>query len=139
MLHHNGLQCGKRRFKTSMIYSFLLETYSNNWVYRRWGSVPFYGTKKPDSERLAFLDHAYASGEWNWDSADMYDDNEDLIGEWFKRNPEKRKDVSIVQDLRTCLPSHPCIHTHEDIYTLCQEFKSTSELIVSLVALSQPC
>jgi len=57
------------------------------------GISVFYGPKKPDSERFAFLDHAYEKGERFWDSADMYGDSEDLIGQWFKKNPEKRKDI----------------------------------------------
>lgn len=35
------------------------------------GLSAFYGDPKPDSERLALLDQAYAMGERNWDSADM--------------------------------------------------------------------
>jgi aryl-alcohol dehydrogenase-like predicted oxidoreductase len=44
------------------------------------GLSAFYGTKKPDNERFAFLDAAYDKGELFWDSADMYGDNEDLLG-----------------------------------------------------------
>ncbi|KIX94351.1 uncharacterized protein Z520_10061 [Fonsecaea multimorphosa CBS 102226] len=57
------------------------------------GLSAYYGTPKPDEERLALLDHVYASGELFWDSADIYKDNEDLLGIWFKKNPEKRKDI----------------------------------------------
>lgn len=57
------------------------------------GLSAFYGTTKPDSERLALLDEAYAIGERFWDSADMYGDNEDLLGKWFKANPDKRADI----------------------------------------------
>jgi len=32
------------------------------------GLSAFYGTPKPDSERLPLLDKAYAMGEWHWDS-----------------------------------------------------------------------
>ncbi|KAH6639134.1 NADP-dependent oxidoreductase domain-containing protein [Boeremia exigua] len=52
-----------------------------------------YGTLKPDSERLALLDQAYALGELSWDSSDLYGDNEDLLGKWFAANPSKRKDI----------------------------------------------
>ncbi|KAF2635980.1 putative aldo-keto reductase [Massarina eburnea CBS 473.64] len=52
-----------------------------------------YGATKPDSERLAFLDAAYEMGERNWDSADVYGDSEELLGKWFKLNPEKRNDI----------------------------------------------
>tara|TARA_R110002003_G_scaffold448_8_gene19873 strand:- start:13402 stop:14421 length:1020 start_codon:yes stop_codon:yes gene_type:complete len=57
------------------------------------GLSAFYGAPKPDSERLALLDQAHALGEHFWDSSDMYGDNEDLIGKWFKANPDKRKDI----------------------------------------------
>ncbi|OQV10530.1 hypothetical protein CLAIMM_14515 [Cladophialophora immunda] len=57
------------------------------------GLSAFYSTPKPDEERLALLDHVYASGELFWDSADIYKDNEDLLGLWFRKNPEKRKDI----------------------------------------------
>lgn len=57
------------------------------------GLSAFYGATKPDSERLALLDQAHALGEHFWDSADVYGDNEDLIGKWFKANPSKRKDI----------------------------------------------
>ncbi|KAF4551767.1 Aldo-keto reductase-like protein 7 [Elsinoe fawcettii] len=57
------------------------------------GLSAFYGAPKPDSERLAFLDELHAQGELFWDSADMYLDNEDLLGKWFAANPGKRKDI----------------------------------------------
>lgn len=57
------------------------------------GLSAFYGTPKPDSERFAVLDKAYALGERNWDSADIYADNEDLLGAWFKQNPGKRDEI----------------------------------------------
>ncbi|KAJ9294567.1 hypothetical protein DTO271G3_6835 [Paecilomyces variotii] len=57
------------------------------------GLSAFYGPPKPDNERLAVLDAAYEAGEHFWDSADIYMDNEDLLGKWFAANPEKRKDI----------------------------------------------
>ncbi|KPI38075.1 Aldo-keto yakc [NADP(+)] [Cyphellophora attinorum] len=42
---------------------------------------------------LALLDEAYRVGQWFWDTADIYRDSEETIGEWFARNPEKRKDI----------------------------------------------
>ncbi|KAF2185638.1 putative aldo-keto reductase [Zopfia rhizophila CBS 207.26] len=57
------------------------------------GLSAFYGEIKPDNERLAILDKAYEMGERFWDSADMYGDNEDLLGKWFRLNPEKRNDI----------------------------------------------
>ena len=40
----------------------------------------FYGAPKPDEERFAVLDKVYEEGDLFWDSADVYMDNEDLIG-----------------------------------------------------------
>lgn len=57
------------------------------------GLSVFYGAPKPDAERLALLDQAYALGEYFWDTSDMYGDNEDLLGKWFAANPEKRKNI----------------------------------------------
>lgn len=54
-----------------------------------------YGPALPDDQRLAFLDAAYEKGEWHWDTSDLYGDNELLIGQWLKANPEKRKDLFI--------------------------------------------
>jgi aryl-alcohol dehydrogenase-like predicted oxidoreductase len=56
------------------------------------GLSAFYGKPMPDEERFAFLSHAYRVGERFWDSADAYADNEDVIGEWFRRSG-KRGDV----------------------------------------------
>ncbi|KIH94045.1 putative aldo-keto reductase (AKR13) [Sporothrix brasiliensis 5110] len=52
-----------------------------------------YNAVGSDEERLGFLDRAYAMGERFWDTADMYLDSEDLPGQWFARNPEKRAHV----------------------------------------------
>ncbi|KAI9671868.1 MAG: hypothetical protein M1831_003396 [Alyxoria varia] len=52
-----------------------------------------YGKPLPDADRYAFLDAAYEAGELHWDSADIYGDNEEFIGEWFRRNPEARKNI----------------------------------------------
>ncbi|MCJ1364516.1 hypothetical protein MMC16_003627 [Acarospora aff. strigata] len=57
------------------------------------GLSAFYGKPTPDAERFAVLDRAYELGELNWDSADVYMDNEDLIGNWFKQNPGRREKI----------------------------------------------
>ena len=49
------------------------------------GLSAFYGQVESDEDRFKFLDRAYELGETFWDSADMYQDSEDLIGKWFKR------------------------------------------------------
>ncbi|QIW97495.1 hypothetical protein AMS68_003013 [Peltaster fructicola] len=57
------------------------------------GLSAFYGEPKPDEERYKVLDKCYADGELFWDSADMYQDSEDLLGRWFKANPGKREHI----------------------------------------------
>lgn len=57
------------------------------------GLSAFYGAPKPDKERFAVLDAAYEAGELFWDSADMYADSEDLLGNWFKKNSGKRENI----------------------------------------------
>ncbi|KAL8726918.1 MAG: hypothetical protein Q9166_006407 [cf. Caloplaca sp. 2 TL-2023] len=51
-----------------------------------------YGAVESTEERLKVLDRAYELDERFWDSADVYADSEDLVGEWFKRNG-KRNDI----------------------------------------------
>ncbi len=55
------------------------------------GLSAFYGKPSPDDERFAVLDRAYELGELHWDSADAYGDNEDLIGNWFKRTGKRNE------------------------------------------------
>ena len=52
-----------------------------------------YGHAGTDEERIAYLDALYTAGETNWDDADIYGDSEDVVGKWFAKNPEKRKDI----------------------------------------------
>ncbi|KII86675.1 hypothetical protein PLICRDRAFT_163919 [Plicaturopsis crispa FD-325 SS-3] len=56
------------------------------------GLSAYYGSIASDEERLDFLDTVYAKGCTFWDTADIYKDNEDLIGKWFKRSG-KRNDI----------------------------------------------
>ena len=48
-----------------------------------------YGQAEPDETRMKVLDRAYELGERFWDSADVYGDNEDLIGKWFKQTGKR--------------------------------------------------
>lgn len=41
-----------------------------------------YGSVGTDEGRLKVLDAVYASGCTFWDTADVYGDNEELIGKW---------------------------------------------------------
>ncbi len=44
-----------------------------------------YGQPESDEARMKVLDRAHELGDYFWDSADVYGDNEDLIRKWFKR------------------------------------------------------
>ncbi|KAH8664674.1 NADP-dependent oxidoreductase domain-containing protein, partial [Xylariales sp. PMI_506] len=48
-----------------------------------------YGTAPSDEERFKVLDRAYELGATNWDSSDLYGDNEVLLGKWFKRTGKR--------------------------------------------------
>ncbi|KAA1473467.1 Aldo/keto reductase [Dentipellis sp. KUC8613] len=52
-----------------------------------------YGDVPSDEERLKFLDTVYERGCTHWDTADVYLDNEELIGKWFARHPERRQHI----------------------------------------------
>ncbi|KAL7905279.1 NADP-dependent oxidoreductase domain-containing protein [Trichoderma velutinum] len=58
------------------------------------GISAYYGATESDEERFKVLDHLYETGERFWDTANVYGDSEELIGKWFERNPEKRKDIA---------------------------------------------
>lgn len=50
-----------------------------------WGGMglsAFYGHPLPDEERFKLLDAVYEHGVTLWDTADVYGDNEDIIGQW---------------------------------------------------------
>ncbi|KAI9751369.1 MAG: hypothetical protein M4579_006110 [Chaenotheca gracillima] len=57
--------------------------------YGAMGLSAFYGTPLPDEDRFKILDRVYESGERFWDSADVYNDNEDLLGKWFQRTGKR--------------------------------------------------
>lgn len=63
--------------------------------YGAMGLSAFYGAPESDEVRLPFLDRLYELGCWNWDSADMYGDSEDLLGKWFAKNMDKRDNVFV--------------------------------------------
>ncbi|KAI4113109.1 MAG: hypothetical protein LQ345_005844 [Seirophora villosa] len=56
------------------------------------GLSSFYGVPTPDSERFALLDRAHELGCVHWDSAALYGDSEELLGNWFERTG-KRTDI----------------------------------------------
>ncbi|KAJ5631630.1 uncharacterized protein N7484_011730 [Penicillium longicatenatum] len=51
-----------------------------------------YGSAGTLEDKVAVLDHAHAIGQWFWDTADMYADSEDVVGEWVQRSG-KRSDI----------------------------------------------
>ncbi|KAJ5675729.1 Aldo/keto reductase [Penicillium macrosclerotiorum] len=51
-----------------------------------------YGPAGSLDEKVAFLEHAHATGQRFWDTADLYVDSEEIVGEWFKRSG-KRDDI----------------------------------------------
>ncbi len=52
-----------------------------------------YGQTTAVEDKYKVLDHAHAIGARFWDTADVYYDSEQCIGEWLRRNPEKRADI----------------------------------------------
>ncbi|CAF1157733.1 unnamed protein product [Adineta steineri] len=57
------------------------------------GLSAFYGTPASDEERFKVLDRAIELGSTYIDSADIYGDNEELIGKYFKKYPQQRDKV----------------------------------------------
>jgi len=80
------------------------------------GLSAFYGNGGSDEERFKVLDRAYELGALNWDSADVYGDNEDLIGKWFKRNPEKRKDIFLATKFANLWENGKMVQRNEPAY-----------------------
>ncbi|CAD0093050.1 unnamed protein product [Aureobasidium mustum] len=55
-------------------------------------SQPVYGSLPSEEDKFAMLDRAYELGARHWDSSDLYNDNEETVGKWFKRTG-KRSDI----------------------------------------------
>ncbi|KAL8722183.1 MAG: hypothetical protein Q9225_001279 [Loekoesia sp. 1 TL-2023] len=51
----------------------------------------FYGVPTPDEERFALLDRAHELGCVHWDSAALYGDSEELLGQWFQRTGKRKE------------------------------------------------
>ena len=62
--------------------------------YGAMGLSAFYGTPGSDEDRFKVLDRVLELESTYIDSADIYGDNEDLLGKYFKKFPEKRSKVS---------------------------------------------
>jgi aryl-alcohol dehydrogenase-like predicted oxidoreductase len=52
-----------------------------------------YGTVGSDEERFKVLDRAIELGSTYFDSANIYGDNEDLLGKYLKKYPQQRQKV----------------------------------------------
>jgi aryl-alcohol dehydrogenase-like predicted oxidoreductase len=61
-----------------------------------------YGSAGSDEERFKILDAVYERGILFWDTADVYNDNEDLIGNWFKRTG-KRSEIFLASKFGAAL------------------------------------
>ncbi|KAL8674741.1 MAG: hypothetical protein Q9168_000825 [Polycauliona sp. 1 TL-2023] len=72
-----------------------------------------YGTIEPTEDRLKVLDRAYELGERFWDSADVYADSEELVGQWFKRTG-KRDDIFLATKFALSLNDQGGIDTRSD-------------------------
>ncbi|UJR20401.1 hypothetical protein I4U23_023532 [Adineta vaga] len=57
------------------------------------GLSTFYGNPATDEERFKILDRAIELGSTYFDTADIYGDNEDLLGKYFKKYPQQRQKV----------------------------------------------
>ncbi|KAJ5565183.1 NADP-dependent oxidoreductase domain-containing protein [Penicillium frequentans] len=51
-----------------------------------------YGSAGTLEDKIAILEHAHATGQRFWDTADLYADSEDVVGEWIQRSG-KRNDI----------------------------------------------
>ena len=57
------------------------------------GLSAFYGTPPPEEERIKVLDRVIELGSTYIDTANVYGDNEDLLGKYFKEYPQQREKV----------------------------------------------
>ncbi|KAK6529677.1 hypothetical protein TWF281_008840 [Arthrobotrys megalospora] len=67
--------------------------YVSELGYGAMGLSVGYGQAKPDEQRLKILDSVVENGIYFIDTSDIYGDNEDIIGQWFKLNPGLREKV----------------------------------------------
>lgn len=51
-----------------------------------------YGSNDTLEHKVAFLEHAHTTGQRFWDTADVYNNSEDAVGEWIKKSG-KRNDI----------------------------------------------
>ena len=63
--------------------------------YDAMGLSAFYGSIASNEERFKVLDRVIELGFTYIDSSDIYGDNEDLIGKYFKKYPHQLQKVSV--------------------------------------------
>ena len=80
------------------------------------GLSAFYGAPASDEERFKVFDRAIELGSTFIDTADVYGDNEDLLGKYFKKYPQQRKKVSCKNRDKTIL--FPYLNLNENISLL---------------------
>ena len=89
-----------------------------------------YGALKPDTERFKVLDTVYQEGDLFWDTADIYGDSEELIGQyrsfldrtdaysfagkWFKQNSGKREEVFLATKFALSVDAAGNFNTRSD-------------------------
>lgn len=101
--------------------------------YGAMGIAAFYGTPDPDEERLKFLDELYASGCRNWDTANVYNDSEVLLGKWFKKTG-KRKEIFLATKFAIASDPNRPVNGDPEYVKQCME-KSLARLGVDYVDL----
>lgn len=69
------------------------------------GLAALYGPPLSDEDSFKMLDTLYEKGCRNWDTADAYARSEDVLGLWFKRNPDKRQKVFLATKFGLRSPS----------------------------------
>ncbi|CAA7268207.1 unnamed protein product [Cyclocybe aegerita] len=68
----------------------------------------FYGTPSTQEDVDKLLSYAVERGARFWDTSDVYGDSHKLIGNWFAKNKEKRKDIFLGTKYGYCrLPGDP--------------------------------
>ena len=98
------------------------------------GLSGFYGATESDEDRFKVLDRAYELGETFWDSADMYMDNEDLIGKWFKRTG-KRNEIFLATKFANFMQDGKMMQRNEPEYVRQACEKSLKRLGVETIDL----
>lgn len=93
-----------------------------------------YGQVESDEGRFKFLDKAYELGETFWDTADVYGDNEDLIGKWFKRTG-KRDEIFLATKFANSMKDGQMIANNDPEYVRESCEKSLTRLGVSTIDL----